>query len=119
MTQLSTSDVEYMRSSIEELLPDTCNILTATFASDGAGGMTETWGTVGSSVACRLDAIRGNESIQGAKLAPQHAYVLTLAHDVDIDTEDRVEVGTHTFTVISVDYEKSWDACQRVYLERI
>lgn len=119
MAQLSTGDLEYIRTAIEELLPDTCNILSSTFASDGAGGMTETWGTVGAAIACRLDAIRGNESIQGARLAPQHAYVLTLAHDTTIDTESRVEVGSHTFTVVSVDEEKSWSGCTRVYLERI
>jgi head-tail adaptor len=118
MTQLSTGDLEYMRSSIEELMPDICNILTATLASDGSGGMTATWGTIGASIPCRLDAIRGNENIQGARLAPQHAYVVTLAHDVDIDTDDRIEIGTHIFTVTSVDFEKSWDACTRVYLER-
>jgi head-tail adaptor len=116
---LTSSELEYMRDSLEDLLPDTCNILSSTFASDGAGGMTETWGTVGAAIACRLDAIKGNESIQGARLAPQHAYVLTLAHDTTIDTESRVEVGSHTFTVVSVDEEKSWSGCTRVYLERI
>ncbi len=86
MTLLPDSDLEYMRASIEGLLPGSCNILSATLASDGAGGMTPTWGTVGTAIACRLDAIRGNENIQGASVAPEHAYVLTLAHDTDIDT---------------------------------
>lgn len=119
MSMLSANELEYIRSAIEELLPDTCNLLSSTFASNGAGEMTETWGTVGVAVACRLDAIRGNESIQGASLAPQHAYVLTLAHDTTIDTTYRVEIGAHTFTVTSVDEEKSWSGCVRAYLERI
>lgn len=118
MTLLSSDELEYMRTAIEELLPDTCNILSATLSSDGAGGMTASWGTVGVAVPCRLDAIRGNESVVGGGLAPQHAYVLTLAHDATIDTDDRVEIGTYTFTVVSIDLEKSWAACKRVYLER-
>jgi head-tail adaptor len=118
MSILSTPELEYIRTSIESMLPDTCNILSATLASDSAGGMTATWGTVGTAIACRLDAFRGNESIQGASLAPQNAYVLTLAHDATIDTDDRVVVGTHIFTVTSVDLEKSWAGCTRVYLER-
>ena len=120
MTQpLSTGDLEYIRSAIEELLPDICNILSATLASDGAGGMTATWGTATVEASCRLDARTGNENIQGASLSPQHAYVLTLAHDVNILPEYRIEVGTHTFTIQSVDLEKSWAGCTRVYLERL
>ena len=119
MSLLSSDELEYMRTGIEGLLPGSCNILTATLASDGAGGMTASWGIVGTAVACRLDAIRGNETIQGASVAPEHAYILTLAHDTTIDTDYRVEVGTHTFNVISVDLEKDWAACRRVYLERI
>ncbi len=118
-TLLDSNELEYIRAEIESMLPDLCNILSATLVSDGAGGMSETWGTVGVAVACRLDSLRGIENLQGARIAPQHGYVLTLPHDKVIDTEDRVEVGTHTFTVTSVDLEKSWAGCVRVYLEII
>lgn len=119
MTLLSSNELEYMRTSIEGLMPGTCNILSATLASNGAGEMTSTWGTVGTAVSCRLDATRGMEAVEGASLAPLHSYILTLAHDQTIDVDYRVEIGTHTFTVTSVDLEKDWAACRRVYLERI
>ena len=117
MTPLSNNDLEYMRTSIEGLLPGTCNILSATLASDGAGGMTATWGTVGTAVACRLDAIRGNENIQGASLAPQFSYMMTMPHDTAVVSTNRVEFGAYLFNVVSVNLGQSWNADLRVALE--
>lgn len=119
MSQISSADLEYMRSAIEDLLPDLCNILRVTYSSDNAGGMSETWGTVIAGTICRLDANSGYKFIQGASPVPEHNYVITLMHDIGIMPEDRVEVGAHTFTVNSVDEEKSWRGCTRAYLERL
>lgn len=119
MTALSNSDLTYMREAIENLLPGTCNILEITQTSDGQGGFTESWGTATATVSCRLDALRGEEILQGGAVQPQHRYVLTLAQDETIAATNRVEIGSDTFSVISVDDDKSWAASRRVYLERI
>ena len=118
MPRLSTTDLKYMRSSIEELLPGTCYILSTTLVSDGAGGFTETWGTAGTAD-CRLDARSGGERTQGASIQPVFSYMLTVPHDTTIAENNRVEVDSETFTVTSIDAGKSWDASLRVTLERI
>ena len=103
------------------LMPDTCNILEVTQTADGQGGFTDSWGTAtgGTAVACRLDGVRGNEQYEGAAIRPYHTYVLTLPHDTTISGTNRVEVGSNTFNVTSIDTDKSWSACVRVYLERL
>ena len=119
MTQISTADLEYMRSCIEDLLPDTCNILSLTRTSDGQGSWTEAWGTATAGVPCRLDPLQGVEQLSASSVRPYHAYTLTLAHDAAIATTNQVEVGSDTFTVVSVDDTKSWAASRRCRLERI
>lgn len=118
MSQIGSADLVYMRAAIEELLDTTCNILSPTLATDGAGGMTATWGTAGTAVACRLDAKSFSETVQGATMTPQYGYMLTLPNSTTIEENYRVIVGSDTFTVTSVDAGKSWSACVRAYLER-
>ena len=117
---LTDAELESMRGAIEELLPDTCNILSVTQASDGQGGMIDTWGTATAGAACRLDQARpGTEAIFSASVQPFHGYVLTVAHDTTITTGNRVACNSQTFNVVSVDLAKSWDGSRRAYLERI
>jgi hypothetical protein len=115
---LTDPELESIRSAIESLLPDTCNILSVTRTSDGQGGWTETWGTATASAPCRLDVARpGGEQVFGASVQPFTGYVLTLAHDETITTAHRVSCNSQTFSVVSVDLAKSWDGSRRAYLE--
>ena len=118
MTWLSSDDLEYMRDCIESLLPGTAYLLSLTVGSDGYGGITETWGTAGT-VACRIDSKTISEPTQGGAIQPQHGFVLTVPHDTTITEAYRVVVGSETYTVTSVDSDKSWNACIRKYLERV
>lgn len=118
---LSDGDLTYMRNSIDELLPDICNILTATYASDGQGGYTPTWGTASAGVKCRLDPGRkeSNERLQGgAVLLPYSYWILTLEHGALLTTEQRVEIGSDTYEVRAVDAGKSWSGSIRATLMR-
>jgi len=101
------------------LMPGTCNILSVTLTSDDQGGYTEAWGTATLGESCRLDSINAREVVAGAGLQAFHLYVLTLPHGTTIATSNRVEVGSDTFSVTSIDQEKSWSTCVRAYLERI
>ena len=123
MTGLTAAELSTMRTSINELLPDTCNILTPTNVNDGQGGITTTWGTANASVTCRLDKRsgqeQGQEQVQGAGVKPYTEWILTLPYDTTIANTQRVEVGSSTFNVISVDGDKSWEASMRVILEKV
>ena len=118
MSMLSTSHLNYMRDVLEQLMPDTCNILSVTRTSDGQGGMIDTWGTASASVICRLDPLPGKEIPVGGAVQPFKAYTLTLPYDTVIVEANRIELGTETFAVKSVDKQKSWAATRRALLER-
>jgi hypothetical protein len=118
---LTSGDLTQMRSDLAQLLPDTCAILSPTMASDGMGGWTTTWGTAAASVACRIDpdtGQAGREVLSGGAVEPYHRYILTLAQSQAIATTNRVVVGGHTYSVISVDAGKSWAVSTRCSLER-
>jgi hypothetical protein len=108
-----------MRSVLGDLLPDTCNILTASFASDGGGGWTETWGTTSSGVACRLDMQGGREAVNADALVPFTRFVLTCASSESLSTTNRVEHGGYTYNVISINLGASWKLVTRAILERV
>jgi hypothetical protein len=118
MSLLLDDDLNYMRDSIAELLPGTAYILSVTYTPDGAGGGTEAWGTAGTAD-CRLDAIRGGEITLGNSVQPVFTYICTLPYDTTIGDTDRLEIGSETFAVTSIDRGKSWIASLRVTLERL
>lgn len=120
MSMLSTDQLNYMRDMLEELMPDTGNILSASYSSNGQGGMLETWGTATAGQKCRLDAIplKGGEAAAGGAIQPFKSYILTLPYDATITEANRFEFGVYTFAVKSVDLAKSWAATRRAMLER-
>jgi head-tail adaptor len=114
-------DVELtsMRSAFEGLMPDTANILTLTTTSDGQGGFTQTWGTAGTAVRCRIDSVRGREGQAGGAIYPFHQMVMTLPYNSVVSTEGRIEHNSTTYNVVAVDSDKSWKITTRVVLEAV
>ena len=117
---LTSSELAYMREAIEDLLPDTCNLLTVTESADGQGGFSQTWGTASSSVACRLDVVSGREQVAGGALQPYIKTMLSLPYNTTITDAYRVEHGGITYAVIAPpNNDQSWKAVARVELERV
>lgn len=119
---LTNSELAYMREAIGQLMPDTCNLLTATNTPDGAGGVTTSWGTAFASVACRMDYTSGNradESLTAFSVRPYSGFMLSVPYNTTIGTEYRVEHGGFTYNVQAVNTDQSWIAVKRVVLERV
>lgn len=118
---LTAKDLAYMRDSIEELLPDTCNILSVTRTPDGQGGFTETWGTAVVGAACRLDrqqAVgRRGEIVSGAALEAYTGWVISLPQATAVNVANRIEISSSSYNVTSVDNGKSWSAVVRCAVE--
>lgn len=116
---LSARELAQMRADIEELMPDTCDILEVAYTSDGEGGMTEAWGTATASVTCRLDYRSGTEKITGSAIQPYSKAVLSIPYDETLTTSNRVYANGYTFAVVSVNAGQSWDVVTRAELERV
>jgi len=119
MPGLTSAELVAMRHDIEELLPDTCNLLTLTTVADGQGGVTQSWGTAYSAVKCRLDYVRGLETNRAGALNPFTGWVLTVPQSQTITAAYRVEHSSNTYTVQTVSEGGSWLACKRAWLQRM
>jgi head-tail adaptor len=115
---LTAAELSEIRSAINDLMPDTCNLLTNSATADGYGGITSTWGTAVASVPCRLDGIKGNEQLAGGAIMPFHTYVMTFPSTAVVTEANRIQHGGYTYQVRSVDLDKSWIASVRAYVER-
>lgn len=118
MVTLSSSDLDWMRSTLEELMPDSCVLQTATLASDGQGGQVETWAAAGT-VICRLDNGSGQRANVAQSVQPFSAWVLTVPQGTGLATDQRVVHNGVTFSVMAVSVEGSWLACERASLEQL
>lgn len=117
---LSASELEFMRSSINQLMPDTCNILSVTRSSDGMGGWSDAWGTATANVSCRVDyRSSGRENITGGALLPYQMTTVSMPYDVTVTTEHRLEIGSNVFSIQSVNTGQSWKAVTRCTCELV
>jgi hypothetical protein len=121
MSALTATELAQIRADVADLLPDTGGaILSTVRVSDGAGGWTETDGTVTSGLAYRLDPVRGAQTVSGGALQSFHTFMLTLPYDVTLTAEHRFRASDgQTYDVVSVDSGKSWDVATRAQVEKI
>jgi hypothetical protein len=120
---LSNEDLDYMREAIEDLLPDTCDILQVTQTPDGFGGVSQTWGTAaaGTAVPCRLDIVSNGspESVAGASVRAYQETVLSMPYNIVVSTTNRIKHEGTTYAVQAVNTGQSWIAVKRCKLERV
>ncbi len=116
---IDTAMLSAMREAISELLPDSCNILSLTSTSDGAGGYSEAWGTV-TAVSCRLDVKEMRDIVSGGAVQSYIKTMLSVPYDTSITEVNRVEHGGVTYAVVAPpNSDQSWIAVKRVELELV
>lgn len=119
---LTAAELSEIRSAINELMPDTCTLLSPSATADGYGGNTITWGTASANVPCRLDSMQranlNNEQLSAGAVNYFHTYVLTLPATTTITEQYRVLMDGQYYQVKAVDFDKSWIASVRAYVER-
>lgn len=113
MTLLSASDLEMMRSAQESLRPTACTISRQTVTAVGDGTFTSVWATASTTV-CRDAATGGREIELAAKLTAHMTRTVTLPHDADVRTADRIVIGTRTLEVLALISITGWVTALRV-----
>jgi hypothetical protein len=115
---LSSGDLARMRTTAEQLMPDTCTIQTVTMTRDAFGGATKAWANTYTGVVCRLmRAVRSTpRTIEagGAQQAVTADWVVTLHHDQAIALGDRLVFTNVTLEPLAINTDKSWEVATRV-----
>lgn len=117
MLPLSAGELVKMRAELEQSLPGTAVIHTATRASDLQGGQSWTYAASGT-VDARLspESLRGGEQITGSRTAEVSPWILTVPQATTIDEDDRVVYNGVTYEVSEVLTRIPWEISRRVRL---
>lgn len=117
---LSAAELAQIREDIVGLLPDTCDILTVTRTSDGAGGWSETTSAAYSGVACRLDFPNpGREVMANASLTPFKTGIVSLPYNTVVTTANKLLIDSVTYNITGVNTKQSWIGVIRCSVERV
>ena len=116
---LTARELAQMRADIEDLFPDTCDILSVAYTSDSEGGFAEAWGTATAGVHCRIDYRSGTERMTGGAIQPYNKAVISLPYNTTISATNRIKSGAYTWSILSLNDGQSWQAVKRAELERI
>ena len=115
---LSDADLTYMRECIEDLLPDTCNILSSTYTPDGQGGGTVTWGTATAGVSCRKDTKQRKFEDIADGVQSYREEMFTIPYNTTISEENRIEFSGTQYNIMSIT-DGSWLASKRVQVSEV
>ena len=116
---LTARELAQMRADIEDLFPDTCDILSVAYTADSEGGFAEAWGTATAGVHCRIDYRSGTERMTGGAIQPYNKAVISLPYNTTISATNRIKSGAHTWSILSLNEGQSWQAVKRAELERV
>ena len=115
---LSNSELELMRATQLEAMPESVTIVHPTMADDGQGGYTIS-GCTTTAYAGRLSLVRGNEEIAPGRFSVVSRPMLTLPHDATVSASDIAYVGGLKYRITFIDNAKSWSTAIRANVERI
>ena len=116
---LPARELDQMRADIEDLLPDTCDILSVAYTADSEGGFAEAWGTATANVPCRIDFRSGTERLSGGAIQPYSKALLSVPYNTTISLTNRVKSGDYVWSILSLNDGQSWQAVKRAELERV
>lgn len=115
---ISESQLNLMRESIKDLLPDTAIIQAPSYPGDGGGGS----GTViytpisGGTVPCRLDPVyRSSEQVKliAEREQIKLIYQFTTLHDAPLEVDTQVLIKGQVYRVLVMSKAHSWRVSRR------
>ena len=116
---LTARELAQMQADIEDLLRDTCDILSVAYTADSEGGFAEAWGTATANVPCRIDFRSGTERLSGGAIQPYSKALLSVPYNTTISLTNRVKSGDYVWSILSLNDGQSWQAVKRAELERV
>jgi head-tail adaptor len=115
---LTTGDIDWMQDVQEQAMPGTVYILRMGTASNGMGGMTETWGTAGTVIGRVYPRRRlgMGEQVAGGQVVSVSDWFATLPVGTDVIANDRVRYNGRTWEISRVNNDQMWQTAVRCEL---
>ena len=115
---LSAAELDDMAATLEESLPDSCDVVRAEKESDGAGGQRTVSVTL-TTVACRVSpastAVRNAEGVEVATIMSQAPWLITVPRGTDVVESDYVvRADGEDFEVSAVLGPRSYELGRRL-----
>jgi len=111
-----------MRAQVIELLPDTGVISQPGYVADGAGGGSVAYTPVtGGTVPVRLDpyTLRNADKVLATREGLIIEYICTFPYNAPVAADYQVAVNGHTYQLIGLETEHSWNVSRRAYVSRV
>ncbi len=120
---LNAGQLAQLRTLHERALPNTATILRRTLTSDGQGGQTQSYASVGTTI-CRLAFFGGNRPVmpdteQSGKIEPKERWIVTLPYGADALETDRLTINGVTYEIVSALDRRSHETARRLLVKRV
>lgn len=115
---LLTSDLSWMRTELEKLLPESVIIYSGSVSVNSMGDPAISWNAVGT-VAGRIDPLRSTEQQTGGAVQIYNRYTLTLPYSASVNPQDRVSINSVVYNIVGLGSANSWALDKRLLVELI
>lgn len=113
---LSHDDINAMRATVRDSLPDSGTIQRVTLTDDGMGGGSAAWAAIGTA-ACRVSPYQQRSAFEGTvgeRSAAVASWLVTFPNGTAIAPADRINTGGRTLEVINMRAPRSWELSRQV-----
>lgn len=116
---LSAAELASMQAVVTDSLPTTAEVRRPTPASDGQGGVTETWATVATWPCYLSEDRRPIELAEAGRITAEGKWKACLPIAADVHPPDRLRIGGVDYEVADTDAASSLSLSVTAYLRRL
>jgi hypothetical protein len=117
---IPATELAQLRAIADDWLPDTCTVQVPTATVDALGGVSVSFASTYTGVACRIDpASDGNEQVKNYALEGRTLYAASFKYDATLSTTYRVIHSGITYEIVSIIENNSMLTLKRALLVRL
>lgn len=118
MSLLTAADLAYMQATQEQAMPGTVYVLAMGTATNGMGGYSETWGTVGTVTGRVYPMVRRGqpEMMAAGQVVSETSWFATLPVGTTVTGKNRIEYNGRTWEVVRVNNNEMYQTAVRCEL---
>lgn len=122
---LDQDEIDDMRETMREAMPDLATVQRKQVVSDGGGGETETWTDLAPNVPCRFSPVAGGEAgtergraTVGGRAVDESTHIVTVEAERDVTERDRLLINGEVYEVLLVRRRDHWELSRRLEVRK-